>query len=195
MNYRRKGLTDRYVNFIHIKYRTLTCFDFETSTIDFFLITVSFNLKTVYIRFGYRNQNGYSPIRFSSTLASLASNCSGNARSTVERKRRTDETRKMQHRSQTRWSRGKPTKSCRMTIRKTITVLTAAELAATHKRNVTHVDEDVAILPGYNVTTTSSGTASKTSNFETDLHGNVNIFLGGWVAIARLIVSTRSLDF
>lgn len=66
-----------------------------------------------------------------------------------------------------------------MTIRKTITVLTAAELAAAHKRNATSVNEDVAILPGYNVTTTSSGTASKTSNFETDLHGNVNIFLGG----------------
>ncbi|XP_076763233.1 spermiogenesis-related protein stanley-cup [Xylocopa sonorina] len=34
-------------------------------------------------------------------------------------------------------------------------------------------------LPRYNVTTTASGAASKTSQFETDLHGNVNILLGG----------------
>ncbi|XP_003251033.1 uncharacterized protein LOC100576355 isoform X1 [Apis mellifera] len=38
--------------------------------------------------------------------------------------------------------------------------------------------EDV-VSSEYNVTTTASGAASKTSHFETDLHGNVNILLGG----------------
>ncbi|XP_076171701.1 spermiogenesis-related protein stanley-cup [Ptiloglossa arizonensis] len=58
-------------------------------------------------------------------------------------------------------------------------VLTAIEASSPNKRNATNVYEDVAILPGYNVTTTASGAASKTSHFETDLHGNVNILLGG----------------
>lgn len=44
--------------------------------------------------------------------------------------------------------------------------------------------EDVVSLE-YNVTTTASGAASKTSHFETDLHGNVNILLGGWAFIDR----------
>ncbi|KAF3425254.1 hypothetical protein E2986_13405 [Frieseomelitta varia] len=58
-----------------------------------------------------------------------------------------------------------------------MTMLSIAE-ATSNKRNGTSIDEDVAILPGFNVTTTASG-ASKTSHFETDLHGNVNILLGG----------------
>lgn len=44
--------------------------------------------------------------------------------------------------------------------------------------------EDV-VSSEYNVTTTASGAASKTSHFETDLHGNVNILLGGWAFIDR----------
>ncbi|XP_043515608.1 uncharacterized protein LOC122531624 [Frieseomelitta varia] len=65
----------------------------------------------------------------------------------------------------------------RTTFRRTMTMLSIAE-ATSNKRNGTSIDEDVAILPGFNVTTTASG-ASKTSHFETDLHGNVNILLGG----------------
>lgn len=61
-----------------------------------------------------------------------------------------------------------------------MTMIAAAE-ATSNKRNATNLHEDVAILPGYNVTTTASGASSKTSHFETDLHGNVNILLGGWV--------------
>ncbi|XP_017880945.1 uncharacterized protein LOC108625422 isoform X1 [Ceratina calcarata] len=61
----------------------------------------------------------------------------------------------------------------RMTVRRTMTML--ATIEATNKRNGTSVHEVVPISPGYNVTTT----ASKTSHFETDLHGNVNILLGG----------------
>ncbi|XP_034180721.1 spermiogenesis-related protein stanley-cup isoform X1 [Osmia lignaria lignaria] len=66
----------------------------------------------------------------------------------------------------------------RTTFRRTMTIIAAAE-ATSNKRNATNVHEDVAILPGYNVTTTASGASSKTSHFETDLHGNVNILLGG----------------
>ncbi|KZC13459.1 PREDICTED: uncharacterized protein LOC107191499 [Dufourea novaeangliae] len=66
-----------------------------------------------------------------------------------------------------------------MTFRRTMTVLTAVEVASANKRNATNVNEDVAILPGYNVTTTASGASSKTNHYETDLHGNVNILLGG----------------
>ncbi|XP_053975006.1 uncharacterized protein LOC128874354 [Hylaeus volcanicus] len=66
----------------------------------------------------------------------------------------------------------------RSTFRR-MAVLAAIEVNSANKRNATNVSEDVAILPGYNVTTTASGAASKTSHFETDLHGNVNIFLGG----------------
>ncbi|XP_050586254.1 uncharacterized protein LOC126920228 isoform X2 [Bombus affinis] len=58
-----------------------------------------------------------------------------------------------------------------------MTMLAAME-ATSNKRNSTNMYED-AILPEYNVTTTASGAASKTSHFETDLHGNVNILLGG----------------
>ncbi|XP_017795723.1 PREDICTED: uncharacterized protein LOC108577130 [Habropoda laboriosa] len=66
----------------------------------------------------------------------------------------------------------------RTTFRRTMTVLATVE-ATSNKRNNTNVYDDVAILPGYNVTTTASGAASKTSHFDTDLHGNVNILLGG----------------
>ncbi|XP_076620771.1 spermiogenesis-related protein stanley-cup isoform X1 [Colletes latitarsis] len=67
--------------------------------------------------------------------------------------------------------------NCRTTFRKTLPVLAAVEVGSSNKRNATN--EDVAILPGYNVTTTASGAASKTNHFDTDLHGNVNILLGG----------------
>ncbi|XP_068975804.1 uncharacterized protein s-cup isoform X1 [Bombus flavifrons] len=65
----------------------------------------------------------------------------------------------------------------RTAFRRTMTMLAAME-ATSNKRNITNMYED-AILPEYNVTTTASGAASKTSHFETDLHGNVNILLGG----------------
>ncbi|OAD52569.1 hypothetical protein WN48_00728 [Eufriesea mexicana] len=69
-----------------------------------------------------------------------------------------------------------------------MTILAALEASSTSKRNGTGVYEDVAILPGYNVTTTASGAASKTSHFETDLHGNVNILLGGAMLSGVIIV-------
>ncbi|XP_033332337.1 spermiogenesis-related protein stanley-cup [Megalopta genalis] len=75
----------------------------------------------------------------------------------------------------------------RMTYGRHMTVLTATELGM-HKRNGTGANEEVVILPGYNVTTSSSGTASKTSHFETDLHGNVNVLLGGAMLSAVIIV-------
>ncbi|XP_043789924.1 uncharacterized protein LOC122713483 isoform X3 [Apis laboriosa] len=47
-------------------------------------------------------------------------------------------------------------------------------------RNGTNAwDQEDVVSSEYNVTTTASGAASKTSHFETDLHGNVNILLGG----------------
>ncbi|CAL7939578.1 unnamed protein product [Xylocopa violacea] len=55
----------------------------------------------------------------------------------------------------------------RTTFRRTMAMVAVAEAA-----------NDTA-FPRYNVTTTASGAASKTSQFETDLHGNVNILLGG----------------
>lgn len=63
-----------------------------------------------------------------------------------------------------------------------MTMMAVAE-ATSNKRNETNVYEDVAILPGYNISATAGGAASKTNHFETDLHGNVNIFLGGWVEL------------
>ncbi|XP_076656432.1 spermiogenesis-related protein stanley-cup [Halictus rubicundus] len=86
-------------------------------------------------------------------------------------------------------SQGANPRTKRMTYGRKMTVLTATQLGL-HKRNNTNanVDEEVAILPGYNVTTSSSGAASKTSHFETDLHGNVNILLGGAMLSAVIIV-------
>lgn len=74
----------------------------------------------------------------------------------------------------------------RTAFRRTMTMLAAME-ATSNKRNSTNMYED-AILPEYNVTTTASGAASKTSHFETDLHGNVNILLGGWVTGFRCTI-------
>lgn len=53
-------------------------------------------------------------------------------------------------------------------------------------RNGTNAwDQEDIVSSEYNVTTTASGAASKTSHFETDLHGNVNILLGGWAFTIR----------
>lgn len=65
----------------------------------------------------------------------------------------------------------------RGTFRK-MTVLTAVHTGVSRHRNGTgNFYEDVEFLPGYNVTTNEA--TGKTGRFETDLHGNVNILLGG----------------
>ncbi|XP_076238770.1 spermiogenesis-related protein stanley-cup [Calliopsis andreniformis] len=73
-------------------------------------------------------------------------------------------------------------------FRRTMTVLTAMELSSLNKREATESYEDVAILPGYNATTNASGASSKTSHFETDLHGNVNILLAGAMLSGVIVV-------
>lgn len=59
-----------------------------------------------------------------------------------------------------------------------MTVLAVADISSRNKRQTTEAYEDVAILPGYNISTTTNGASSK-NHFDTDLHGNVNIFLAG----------------
>ncbi|KAG7199218.1 hypothetical protein KM043_018088 [Ampulex compressa] len=54
------------------------------------------------------------------------------------------------------------------------------------QRNGTDYYGDTAFFPGYNVT--SNEASSKTDGFETDLHGNVNILLGGAMLSGVLMV-------
>ncbi|XP_043789923.1 uncharacterized protein LOC122713483 isoform X2 [Apis laboriosa] len=64
------------------------------------------------------------------------------------------------------------------TSRLTMTMLVTNDTS--DGRNGTNAwDQEDVVSSEYNVTTTASGAASKTSHFETDLHGNVNILLGG----------------
>ena len=60
-----------------------------------------------------------------------------------------------------------------------MTVLAVADVSSRNKRQTTETYEDVAILPGYNISTTTTNGASSKNHFDTDLHGNVNIFLAG----------------
>lgn len=67
-----------------------------------------------------------------------------------------------------------------------LAVLAAVQMAQNHSNNIvnggdeskTSIESDRSNILGYNISS-NSGSTEKNGHFETDLHGHVNILLGG----------------